>query len=113
MTIGALLRCGRVIKRAGTLTRNARGLPVVVIVEPADPPVVVYVGVQMHLVATGAKLRGLFAHERFHEGSPVRFGIHINQKVMQRLDQLVLAGGELRKRGVLDRVVALSHRAVH
>ena len=56
VAIGADLGLGRVVERARALARNAAGLPVVVIVEAAEPAVVVHRHVQVHLVAGGAEL---------------------------------------------------------
>ena len=72
VAIGALLRLRRIVKRPRALSRNAAGLPVVVLVEAANPAIVIHRHIEMHLVARRAELRRLVAHERLEKHAPVR-----------------------------------------
>src|SRR6202050_1481831 len=64
VAIGALLRLGRIVERARALSGNSAGLPVVVLVEAAEPAVMIHRNVEMNLVAGGAEIRRLRFHER-------------------------------------------------
>ena len=57
VAVGAGLRLGRIVERARALARDAARLPVVVVVEAAEPAVVVHRHVEVHLVAGRAELR--------------------------------------------------------
>src|SRR5215467_11579677 len=83
VTVGALLRFWRVIERSCTLAGNAAGLPVVVLIESAEPAVSIDRHIKMNLVAGRAEFRGLIAHERLEEHAAVRFGIQADQKIVQ------------------------------
>ena len=65
VAIGALGRLGRVVERAGALSRNTAGLPVIVLVEAANPAIVVHWDIKMDFVTAGTELGRLVAHERF------------------------------------------------
>ena len=47
----------RIIKRTRALAGNAAGLPVIVLVEAANPAVVIHRHVEMHFVAARAEFR--------------------------------------------------------
>src|SRR5260370_969386 len=81
VTAAAGLRLLRVVEGARPLARDAARLPGVVVVEAAEPAVVVDRHVEMHLVAAGAELRAVLAHERLHEGLAVRLGVEIGEEV--------------------------------
>ena len=57
VAIGASHGFVGVIEGARALAGDAAGLPIVVIVEPAKPAVIIHRRIQVHLVASGAKLR--------------------------------------------------------
>ena len=113
VAVGALLRLRRVVERARALARHARGLPVVVVVEAAEPAVVVDRHVEVHLVARRAEVRGLLAVEGLEEDLAVRLRVELQQVVVGPRQHRVLAHGEVVQRRVLDLEVALAHRAAH
>ena len=113
VAVGALLRLGRVIEGARALARHARGLPVVVVVEAAEPAVVVHRHVEVHLVARRAEVRGLLAVERLQEHAPVRRRVELEQVVVGPGQDRVLAHRQVVQRRVLDLEVSLAHRAAH
>ena len=51
VTIRALRRFRRIVKRARALSRHPASLPIVIFVEAAKPPVVIHRHIEMHLVA--------------------------------------------------------------
>src|SRR5216684_1609454 len=59
VAIRASHRTFRIVEGTGALPGYSAGLPVVIFVEPAHPPVMVYRTVEMHLVAGRTKLRCL------------------------------------------------------
>ena len=102
----------RVIETAGALAGDAAGLPVVVLVEAAEPAVVIDGLIEVHLVAGGAVLGGvLAAHEILHEGAAVRLGIEERDEVVELADPRIVAVGDLVERRVHDLEIALSHGA--
>ncbi len=109
-TVGALWW---VIKRARALPGNAAGLPIIVIIETPEPAVVIDRHVEVHLVAGGAKLGGIHAHEGLHERALMRNRIEIGEKVIERANVLVVAGGDFVQRWILDGEAAVAHGAVH
>ncbi len=111
VAVRARLRARRIVERARALSRNAAGLPIVIVVETAHPAVSVHRHVQVHLVARRAELGRLVLHERLHESAAVRFGIKVREEVVDRLDHRVPAAGQLVQRGILDGEVAVAHRA--
>ncbi len=113
MAVGALLRRRWIVERPRALARDAGRLPVVVVVEAAEPAIVVHRHVEVHLVADRAELRRLLAVERLEERVPVRLGREVQQRVVRPPQQGALAGGQIVERRVLDGEVALTHRAVH
>ena len=113
VAIGALLRVRWVVERTGSLARDAAGLPVVVFVEATNPTIMVHRNVEVHLVATGAELRGLGAHERPQKDSAVRFRIQFHQKIMHTAHDWVLACGHLVKLGIFQIKICLAHRAFY
>ena len=113
VAVGAFLRLRRIVERPRALSRHARRLPVVVIVEAPEPSIAVHRLVEMHLVAGRAELRGLLAVERLQERFAMRFGREVQKGVVRPPQHGVLAGGEVVQRRVLDLEIALPHRAVH
>ena len=101
----------RVVEGAGVVHGHAAVLPGVVLVEAAEPAVGVHRHVQVHLVAAGAELVGLLAHEAAHEGRAVGRGVEVGHRVVGGLDDGVARGEHPVQRRVADGVVALAHRA--
>ena len=112
VAVGAALGLRRVVEGAGSLPGDAGGLPVVVLVEAADPAVGVHRHVEVDLVARGAELRGLVRVEALQERARVGAGVELQQVVVARLQEGVLRGREVVQRRVLDREITLSHRAL-
>ena len=112
VAVGALLRLRRVVERSRALARDAGGLPVVVVVEAAEPAIGVDRHVEVHLVARRAELRRLLAMERLEERLAVRLRIDVEQLIVRELQQRVLARRQVVQRRILDDEVALSHRAL-
>ena len=108
---GGTLR--RVVERSCALARHAAGLPRVVVVEAAEPPVVVHRHIEMHLVTRRAELGRILPHVRFHERPAMRLGIQVGQKPIERPDVPVAARGQFVERRVFNREVAVPHRAFH
>ena len=82
VAVRASLRLRRIVKRARTEPGDAAGLPIVVIIEAANPAIVIHGNIEMHFVAGRTKIRGLRAHERFQKSAPMRLGIQFHQKIM-------------------------------
>ena len=99
VAIRAVLRLGRIVKRARPLAGDAAGLPVVIIVETPQPAVVVDGNVQMHLVAGGAESRNLISllMKRLQKRVAMRLGIEFHIIVMQPSEQRALTLGEFRE----------------
>src|SRR5207249_303391 len=112
VTVGAALRLRRIVKRTRALSRYAGRLPVVVVVEAAEPSIAVHRHVEMDLVARRAEFGSLLAMERLDERVAMRSGREIDQGVMRALQQRILARGKIVERRVLDGEVALPHRAL-
>ena len=112
VAVDAALRLGRVVERARAHARDAAGLPVVVVVEAADPPVAVHRHVEVDLVARRAEVGGLLFHERLQERAPMRLGVHVHDEVVEEPHDGLLARGQIRQRRILHREAALAHRAV-
>ena len=70
---GAALR--GIVERASALAGDAAGLPVVVIVEAAEPAEVVYRYVEMHFVTRGTELGRVLLHKRLQKRFAVRRGV--------------------------------------
>src|ERR1700676_3056296 len=92
---------------------DAAGLPVVVLVEAADPAVIVERLVEVNLVAAGAEFRNLVAHERLEEDAAVRLGIQTNHEIVQAADDGIFAGGEFVEFWIFEDEIALAHGAFH
>src|SRR6516162_2781934 len=82
VAILAALRFRRVVKRTRTKARYPTRLPVVVLVEAAEPAIVVDRNVEMHLVARRAEFRRLAAHEGLEEDATVGLGIEIDAEIV-------------------------------
>src|SRR5580693_1398409 len=82
MAIGTLLGLWRIVKGTCTLAGDAAGLPVVVLVEAAEPAVVVHRHVEVNFMTRRAKFRRLLLHEWLEEDAPVRLGIQLDAEVM-------------------------------
>src|SRR5450755_1933258 len=113
MAVGAAHGVRRIVKRPRALARDAAGLPVVVFIEATNPPVMIDRNVEMNLVTTGAELRGLVAHEGLQENPAVRFRIQLDQEIMQRAHESVLAGCEFVQLGIFKIKIALAHGAFY
>ena len=85
VAIGTALRRRRVIERACPLTRDAGRLPVVVVVEAAEPAIAVDRNIEMHLVTARTELRCLFAVKRLEERLLVRLRIELEELVVHVL----------------------------
>src|SRR5579863_3925395 len=112
MAVRACRGLGGVVKRSRTLPRHAAGLPIVVVVESTEPAIVVYGNIQMDFVAGRAEFGGVLAHEGFHEGAAMWFRIEVRQKVVERVDDGILAGGKLVQRRIFYGESAVTHGAV-
>ncbi len=63
MAIGALLRFRRIVERPRTLAGDSACLPVVVLIEAANPSVMIHWRIEMNFMAGGTELRRLLLHE--------------------------------------------------
>ena len=115
VAVRALLRFGRIVKRTRALAGNAARLPVVVVVEAAQPAVIVDGNVQVNLVAGRAKLRNLLRIlvKRLQEDVAVRLGIQSDGEVGESVQIGILAGGKAVEERIFNHVVALAHGAFH
>ena len=111
VAVHALAGLGRVIEGPGPLAGNAAGLPVVVVVESPQPAIVVHRKIQMDLVAARAELGGVLPVEGLHEDLLVRAGIRHGQKIVEPLQDGVVAGGHVMQGGILDDQRPVSHAA--
>src|SRR5690348_5217240 len=107
MAIGALLRLGRVVEAACSLTGNSAGLPVVILIESAEPAIAVHRNVQVNLVARRTKLRRLIAHEGLEEHAAVGLRIQLDQEIVQRAREWVSGGREFMQLGIFQIKIAL------
>ena len=112
VAVDAVLGLGRVVERAGAEAGDAARLPVVVLVEAADPAVVVDRLVEVDLVAGGAERRrvtprkkGLMKVRRCGSGS-IR-----TRKSWRPSSSAVVAGRQVVEGGDGDLVVAVAHGA--
>src|SRR5437016_8983927 len=83
MAIRAIARRLRIVKGTRALAGNSAGLPVVVLIEAANPAVMVDRHIQVDFVAGGTKFRRLQAHKGLEERAAVRLGIQAHDKVVQ------------------------------
>ncbi len=113
VAIGALLRSWRIVERPCTLARYAAGLPVVVLIESANPAIVIHRHIEMDFVATGAEFRRLVTHERLEEDAAMGLRIQLHQEIVQRTHYRVLAGSEFVQLGVFEIKISLTHGAFH
>ncbi len=113
VAVRASLRRRRIVKRSRAFAGHARTLPVVVLVEAAQPPVRVHRLVQVHLVARRAELRRLLAVERLQERLAMRPRRQVGERVVQRPEHRVVARGKVVERRIFNLEAALSHRPVH
>ena len=113
VAVRALLGFRRIVERPRAESRDAAGLPGIVVIETANPPVTVDVRVEVHFMARRAEISRLAADERFQECSTMRFRVHISQEVVERLDHFVVTRRQFGQLRILEREVALSHRAFH
>ena len=113
VAIGTLRGFGRIVKRACALPGHAAGLPIVVFVEAPNPAIMVYRHIQMNLVACGTKLRSLVTHEGLQEDAAMRLRIQVDQKIVQRAHNRILARGHFVQRRILQVEIALTHGALH
>ena len=82
VAVRALSRPGRLMERPRALAGNAAGLPVVVIVETANPAVVVQRHIQVHLVAGRAEIR--LAHEGLQKGMTMRLRVELTSETWMK-----------------------------
>ncbi len=113
MAIHAVRRRRRVVERPCPLPRHPAGLPGVVLVKAAEPAVLVHRDIQMHLVAGGAELRRIQAHERLQERPPVRLRRDPGEIGMNGPHHRILAGGQLVQGRVLHGEPAVAQRVGH
>jgi len=113
VAIRTLRRFGGIVKRTGSLPGHAARLPVVVLIEAANPAIVIHRHIQMDFMACRAELRRLIAHEGLEEYTPVWFWIEIDQKIMQRAHYGILARGHLVKSRIFEIKITLPHGALH
>ena len=113
MAIGAIHRRLRVIKCARALPGNATGLPVVVLVEAANPAVVIHGHVQMNLVARRTKLGRICTHKRLQKGAAVRLRVQPNHEIVQLANEGIFAGSKFMEFRIFEEKVALAHGALH
>ena len=113
VAVGAFLRGRRIVERSRALSRDAGRLPVVVLVEAANPAIAVDRDVEVHLVARRTEFSGLLAMEWLQEGVAVRRRIEIQQAIVQPAQRRALARRQIVQRRVLDDEIALAHRAPH
>ncbi len=113
VAIHAILRMRRIVERTRAEAGNAAGLPVVVIVEAANPAVMVQRHVQVHLVARRAEVGGIVLHERLEECAPVRLGIFLDEEIDQLAQIRILRIHQLEERRIFDGVRAVAHGAAH
>ena len=100
----------RVVERPRSLTGNAACLPGVIVVESAEPAIVVNRFVEMNLVAAGTKFGRVLAMELAQEGLAVRLRVDPHEEVVHRLKDRVFAGGKLMQRRVLDHEASVPRR---
>src|SRR5438552_1960245 len=113
VAIRALRRFRRIIERPRTLSRNAAGLPIVVLVEAANPAVMIHRHIQMHLVATRTELRRLITHEWLQENSAVRLRIQLDEKIVQRSRDWIFRCCQFVQFWIFEVKITLAHRALH
>jgi hypothetical protein len=99
----------RIIERTRPLPGNAAGLPVVIVVESPNPPVAVHGNIQMDLVAGGAQFRSVFSMKRLQENLPMRLGSHLDEKIMDPLQELVITGGKVMQGRIFNDKCAIPH----
>ncbi len=112
MTLAAGGGFGRIIKRPRALAGHAAGLPVIVLVETAEPTVIVYRLVQVNFVAGRTELRRVLAHEGLHEGAAVRLGVEIGDELVGLLDPRIPARSEIMQRRISDDESSVSRRSI-
>src|SRR5579883_2977481 len=77
VAIGAVGGFRRVVEGSRALAGNAARLPVVVLVEAAQPAVMIHGLIEVHFVAGGAVFGSLLAHEGLEEGAAVRLRVEV------------------------------------
>ena len=113
VAIGTVAGFLRVIKGARALAGDTAGLPIVVIIEAAEPAVIVYWNVQVHFMTGRAVFGRAVAHERLHESAPVRFGSGVGNKMLQAADGRIRATSNLVERRVRHGKTRIAHTAGH
>src|ERR1017187_9929704 len=113
VAIGALLRLRRGIKRTRPLAGNTTRLPIVVLVEPANPTVTVHWKIEMHLMAGGAEFGCLSSHKRLQKNASVRFRIQFDDEVVKSAHYWILARSQIMELGILQKKISLAHGAFH
>src|SRR5262245_65219289 len=108
VTVGALRGLLRIVERTSTLAGDATRLPIVVLVEAADPAVMIYWNVEVHLVARRAEFCSLRLHEGFQEDTAMRLGIQPDHKVMKRKRHGMFGRRQLMEFGILKLEITLS-----
>ncbi len=106
-------RLRRVVERARSLAGDAARLPVVVFVEAPDPAIAVHRDVEVHLVAARTEGGAVALMKRLQERAPVRLGVELQEKVVDRGEKRIVAGREIVERRVLDGESALAHGVLH
>src|ERR1700733_14911038 len=91
MAVGALLRLWRIVEGTRALARNAAGLPVVILVKPAEPAIAIHGYIEMHFVTGGAEFRSLLLHERLQEDPSMRLGVEFDHEIVEGAHHGILA----------------------
>ncbi len=113
VAVGAILRTLRVVEGPRPLPRHAAPLPGVVLVEAAEPAVVVHRHVEMHLVTGGAELGAALPVERLQHRLLVRPRIETRHVVVQHVQHRAAARDQAVHLRVLQDVPPLSHGVLH
>ena len=114
VAVHAGLRFWRIVKRPRSEARHPARLPVVVIVEAANPAIVVDGDVQVDLVASRTEFRHepRVAMEILQEGAAVRLWIEQHGVVVGPVEQRILARSQLVERRILHDEAALPHGVI-
>ena len=113
VTIGAVHGRLWIVEGARSLAGDAAGLPIVIFIEAANPPVAIHRDIEVDFVAGRTELRSIRAHERLQESAAMRFRIEANDKIVQLADEKIFAGGEFMELRIFQEEIALAHGALH
>ncbi len=113
MAIDAFHRFWRIIETSRSLSRNATGLPGVILVKAPEPAIVVHRNIEVNLVAARAVLGGLGPNKGLHERLLVRSRIQVDHEIVHGLKEQVVADSHIVQGRIFDDEIAVSHAAVH